>query len=153
MGRPGQSLMMFYIYTQNRTKNYIHAYADGDVAHGGTYTKKGGAAAYAAAAPGTQRRVPGRTRSRRLWAARASSVVVVRRLRRISAADRTWMATEMRCAWNAVKERAAHDDSAASMESARPRAICRMCVADASKDLDLVELRVLRARRRVCKVL
>ena len=33
-----------------------HTYADGDVAHG-TYTKKGGAAAYAAAAPGTQRRV------------------------------------------------------------------------------------------------
>ena len=40
---------------------FIYTYADGDVAHG-TYTKKGGAAAYAAAAPGTQRRVPGRTR-------------------------------------------------------------------------------------------
>ena len=56
--------------------------------------------------------------------ARKLGPVAVRRLRRISAADRTWMATEMRCAWNAVKERAAHDDSAASMESARPRAMC-----------------------------
>ena len=34
------------------------------------------------------------------------------------------METELSCAWNAVKECAAHNDSAAWMESARPRAIC-----------------------------
>ena len=57
---PGERATVTFNVTAERLSSVdvLYTYADGDVAHGARI-KKRRAAAYAAAAPGTQRRVPG----------------------------------------------------------------------------------------------